>query len=83
MSDHVKEMKPKLKNIQEQLKKMTSENHPEQLLQLIHKPGFTTPQEVLLIHAMLDSVTHQLEGLLNAQNALLAACEQIGQAKAA
>jgi hypothetical protein len=83
VSEHAKELEPKIRNIKEQLKRMTSEDHSERLLQIIHRPGWTTPQEAKLVHAMLDSVAHHIEGVDRAQRALVAAAEKIGKAKAA
>ena len=55
MSEHAKTFEPKIRALQEGLKKITSENNTEQLLLIIHRPGFTTPQEAEFVHAMLDS----------------------------
>lgn len=83
MSEHAKVLEPKIRQIQEQLKKITSDNHTEQLLVIINRPGFTTVQEGELVAAMLDAAHHQLEGFHRAQRALVAAAEKIGKAKAA
>jgi hypothetical protein len=83
MSEHAKQLEPKIHRIKEQLKKVTSENHSERLLQIIHRPGWTTPQEAKLVHALLDSVAHHLEGIDRTQRVLIAVADEIGKAKAA
>jgi hypothetical protein len=79
MSDHAKELEPKIRKIYEQLSRMVSEKRGEQLLQIIHRPGFTTPQEAQFVHAMLDSLGYHLEGVDRAQRALVSLSDQIGR----
>jgi hypothetical protein len=79
MSEHIKTLETKLQKLQQLHNKAASENFAEQLLLIIHRPGWTTPQEAQLVHAVLDSLTHQLEGVEGTQRALLAAAEQIGK----
>lgn len=77
MSEHAKELEPKIQKIQSRLKKMASENYSERLLQIVRRPGFTTPQEVQFVHAMLDSVDHHLEGIDRARSALTTIADKI------
>ena len=79
MSDHVKALEPKIRNMQALHSKIVSENHAEQLLLVIRRPGWTTPQEAQLVHAVIDSLTYQMEGIDRTQRALLAVAEQIGK----
>lgn len=79
MSEHAKEFEPKIQKIQGQLKKMASDNHSERLLQIVRRPGFTTPREVEFVHAMLDSVHHHLEGIEHAHSALITIADKIGR----
>jgi hypothetical protein len=52
MSEHAKTLEPKIRALQEGLKTTASEINTEQLLLIIHRPGFTTPQEAEFVHAM-------------------------------
>ena len=79
MSDHAKELEPKIRKIQEQLSKMVSDKQGEQLLQIVRRPGFTTPQEAMFVHALLDSLGHHLEGVDRAQRALVSIADKIGR----
>jgi hypothetical protein len=56
---------------------MTKENHAEQLLQIIHRPGFTTVLDVQFVHALLDSVTNHLDVVDRTHRALVTIAEQI------
>ncbi len=79
MSEHTKTLEPKIRKVQEGLSRMATNKHAEQLLLIIHRPGWTTLPEAELVHAMLDSISHQIEGLDRAQQALMAAADKIGQ----
>ena len=79
MSDHANSLAPKIRRLQESMNKLTSENRAEQLLQIIHRPGWTTPQEAQLVHAMLDALTQHVDAVETAHRALVAASEGIGR----
>jgi hypothetical protein len=79
MSEHATALEPKIRALGDQLTSITSENFSQTLLTIIHRPGWTTPQEAELVHAMIDALTHQLDGVGRAQRALVAAAEKIGR----
>ena len=79
MSEHAKELEPKIQKIHDRLKKLATENNSERLFQIVRRPGFTTPREVQFVHAMLDSVSHHLEGVERAHSALITIADQIGR----
>jgi hypothetical protein len=74
------EMEPEIRQIQERLQKMSSENYGDQLLKIIHRTGWTDTQ-AHLVRATLDSVVYQLEGIDRAQRALIQAADEIGKVK--
>jgi hypothetical protein len=74
------ELVPEIQEIQDKLKKMAAGNHAKQLLEIIHRKGWTDTQ-AHLVRVMLDSVVHQLEGIERTQKALIEAAEEIGTAK--
>jgi hypothetical protein len=78
MSEHAKTLEPKIRAVHDGLNKITSEITGEQLFSIVNRPGFTTPQEAELLHAMLDSLAYQVEGIGRAHRALLAAADKIG-----
>jgi hypothetical protein len=79
MSEHAKEIEPKIQKIQAQLKKLTSDNHSERLIQIIHRPPWTTPREVEFVHAMLDSVSNQLDAAHREYDTLTTIADKIGR----
>jgi hypothetical protein len=79
MSEHTKTIEPKIRALQEQLKKISSEKNTEQLITIIHRPGWTTVREAEFVHAMLDSLAHQIEGVNRAHQALVTVADKIGR----
>ena len=43
MSEHAKTLEPEIRAIHEELGKMASGKNSEQLITIVHRPGFTTP----------------------------------------
>ena len=78
MNDHVETLEPKIRAVQEGLKKISSDKRTEQLLLIIRKPGFTTPAELEFMHGALDSLAHQIEGVDRAHGALVAVADKVG-----
>ena len=74
-------LEPEIHEIQERLKRVASDNSGEQLLQILHRAGWTDTQ-AHLVRVILDSLVHQLEGIERAQRALVEAADEIGKAKA-
>jgi hypothetical protein len=74
-------LKPEIQEIQERLRRVTSGNYADQLLQILNRAGWTDTQ-AHLVRVILDSVVHQLEGIERAQRALIEAVDEIGKTKA-
>jgi hypothetical protein len=74
---------PEIRDIQERLRRVKSEpeNYADQVLQIIHRTGWTDT-EAHLVRVVLDSVVHQLEGIEHVQHALVEAADEIGKVKA-
>ena len=54
-------------------------DHTGELLQIMRRPGWTTPAEVQLVSAMVTYLHDQMAIAHNAYDALLAAAEMIGR----
>ena len=78
MSEHAKALEPKIVGLHQQLTKLASGNDGERFLQIVRRPGWTTPQEAQLVHAMLDSLSHQMQGIEASYNTLIDVAEHIG-----
>ncbi len=79
MSEHAKEHEPKITGIERQLMRLGTADHTAKLLGIVRRPGFTTPQEAQFVHALLDTITHHLQGVEQAQRRLLEIADQIGR----
>lgn len=83
MSDHIKELEPKIRKIQDHIAKMAKENQADLLWQIIHRAGWTTIIETQFVNAMLDSVSQQLEAADKAHRTLVSIAEKVGTADSA
>lgn len=83
MSDHIKELEPKIRKIQEHINRMAKENQADLLWQITHRPGWTTIIEVQFVNAILDSVSQQLEAADKAHRTLVSIAEKVGGAESA
>lgn len=83
MSEHAKELEPKILGLHQQLTKLAAGHDSERFLQIVRRPGWTTPQEAQLVHAMFDSLSHHLAGVDKSYRALIDVAEHIGQAAGA
>jgi hypothetical protein len=79
MSDHVKTLEPKIHKLHDSLGKLTARDSKQELLTIIHRPGWTTLPEAQLVHAMLDSLNQHVDAVHTAHRALIAAANQIGK----
>ncbi len=75
MSEHAKELEPKIREIQERLRKMVAEDHAGRLSKIILNPGWTTPREVKLVRAALESQKRRLDELDQSLRSLVEAAE--------
>ncbi len=78
MAHDIDAMATKLRRIERSLGTLADGRYPQQLIPIIHRPGFTTVAEGMLIHALLDHVEHQADTLHRTCESLLAAAEKVG-----
>lgn len=55
----------------------------DELLKIIHRPGWTTPAELQFVHAALESLISQTRQLTALRQNVLAAARAVGVARAA
>jgi hypothetical protein len=75
MSDHAKAVEPKIRDVQERIRKMAAEDLGGQLLGIVHGPGWTTLREVALVQAALETHSRHLDELDRSLRALVKAAE--------
>jgi hypothetical protein len=67
----LKALETKLKGLRGSLAKLADEKQFEELLVIIHKPGWTTPAEYLLVRGMLDAMGAHAQALVGLKQALM------------
>jgi hypothetical protein len=83
MSDnHAKTLESAIREFQSCVHDMSNSNNTEELLRIIHKPGFTTPAEFLLLISALKAATQHLEVAQKLHSELVRAAGQVGATRA-
>jgi hypothetical protein len=72
-------LEAKLRKLDQSLSELTSAKPTDQLLTIIRRPGWTTPQEAQLVHAMVDALQHQIDGVNRSGAALVNIADNIGK----
>ena len=75
---------PKVERQLERINKLQAEllsvNLSEELLKIIHRPGWTTVAEWMFVSNALDALTHTLEGQIQESKQLLMAAKEVSPA---
>jgi hypothetical protein len=79
MATDVAGLEAKIRRMDENLSKLHSARHAQELLRVIHKPGWTTVAEAALVHALVDSLNAHMDSMHRAHDALLSAARQVGE----
>ena len=77
---HVVQLERRVRTLGAQLETMSDSSDLEELIILIHRPGWTTPAEYLLVNAAIDAIQQQVEMLTGMRQALLNGSRIIAQA---
>jgi hypothetical protein len=80
MSDHVTQLHEKVERLHREFKDMASQPPYEELLKIIHRPGWTTPAEVALVSGVVDGLQRQVAAMRLTHEELLAGSRQVGAA---
>jgi len=67
-----------IRGLQHAIAKLATDNHTEELMRIIHRPGWTTPAEFALMVAGLESARSQAEVLVKQLRGLAAGAGQVG-----
>ena len=77
MGHDIDKLATRIRGLQYAIAKLATDNHSEELMRIIHKPGWTTPAEFSLMLAGLDSAQSQAENLTEHLRGLAAAAHQV------
>jgi hypothetical protein len=78
MAHDITALESKLRNLDQSFNKLTAAKLAQQLVDIIHRPGWTTLPEIMLVNAMVDHMQHQIDGLARAHENLLTAAQKVG-----
>jgi hypothetical protein len=73
----IKKIESRCQELTQALKGAADNKDFDELLTIIHKPGWTTPAEALLVHALLESMVAQAKHLAGLKQTLLAGARAV------
>ena len=73
----MKQIESRCKTLTHHLKELADETDFNELMTIIHKPGWTTVAEFQLVNAVLDSMTAQAKHLADLKHALMAGARAV------
>lgn len=79
MEHNISALEAKLQRLAQSLSDLTGAKHVDQLVAMIRRPGWTTPQEAQLVHATVDMIQHQIDGVNRSGAALVKIADEIGR----
>jgi hypothetical protein len=79
MNHDIRGLEKKLHGIKNGLAALGSHNVADELISIIHRPGWTTPAEFLLVSAMAESLQRQLDTARAHYNQLVEAAGRVGK----
>jgi len=77
MTHSVKDLEARINAAHHSVNSMGGDDFTEQMLAYIHHPGFTTPRELMMLTAMLESVETHSAALASMRTNILAAAAAI------
>jgi hypothetical protein len=76
-ADHLARIESRIKEIDRVMSDLADDKVTREMLQIIHRPGWTTPAEALFVMAALDSIQAQATALAAHRQALLKGCRAV------
>jgi len=73
----LKQVESRISNVTQTLKALADDRELTDLLAIIHKPGWTTPAEALLVNGLLDSMIAHAKHLAELKQTLLAGARAV------
>ncbi len=68
-----------INQFREELRRLTADDDTAELPKIIHRPGWTTLAEYLLVTGLVDSMRAQVRVLVEMKQALLAGSREVGE----
>lgn len=80
MDEHVARLHERVERLQREFEATAKEASYPELLKIIHRPGWTTPAEMLLATAAVDNLIAQVVAVRQANQALMAGAREVAVA---
>ena len=77
-TEHIQGFETKIQNAKAAFGKLPGADFYDELLAVIHRPGWTTPAEASFFEAVLDGITAHTQSLAVAHDQLLTAAKLVG-----
>ncbi len=77
--EHIQRFERKVRDLKHMHAALPTADFYEQLIPIIHRPGWTTPAESLFFESAVESLMLQTRQLAEMQKQLLAASEAVGK----
>ena len=74
---NIPQLEAKIREVEQALNALSASSQTTEMLKIIHRPGFTTPAEFLLVSSVVDTLALQLRNVATLQESLLTACREI------
>jgi hypothetical protein len=83
MGHDLSKLEHNLETLNKRITELSNLGLTKELQLIIHRPGWTTPAEFVLVGNTVESLTHSIEGQIHQSRQLLEAAKQIKAAGAA
>jgi CHAD domain-containing protein len=79
MAEEFVELERTVRALHDAIGKLHDAKHAERLLQMMHRPGWTTKREEEFVHAQVEGMHSHVANLHKAFDALIAIADKIGR----
>ena len=76
---NIAHLETRLKELSEHLETMGDTSDLEEMIFIIHRPGWTTPAEYLLVSGIVDAMQEHAKSLATLRQSLIAGSRAIGE----
>jgi hypothetical protein len=78
MKDHIARIESGLKEVARLAEASGSDHDIQELIKIIHRPGWTTPAEAQLVIALLEATTNQMKQAAHLRQELFRCAKAVG-----
>jgi len=77
-AEHIQRFEQKLGKVKQAVAALPGDDYHQVLINIMHRPGWTTPAETILFEALVDSILTQTQHLAQLHQQLLAGSKAVG-----